>query len=166
MTRSLIAICLLLSVAAANAADAPFPADPARMAQAQSLVGKSCAKMFTGSGFEIPGYTVPKGTLPVILKDGVIRPMEKDGTRFAFLTTMGDDASSCRIADVVALPDAAHANAFLQCHERDALLEGFGMRLSGRKEIVGWWTIDHGRLTRMPDTAPGTVLCLEPETGD
>jgi hypothetical protein len=160
MRVSLFVRCALIALPlAAQAAPESAP-----LAQAQSLVGKSCAKMFTESGFAIPGYTVPKGALPVILKDGVIRPMEKGGARFAFLTTMGDDAATCRIADVVALPDARHADAFFQCHERDALVEGFGLRLSGHKEIVGWWTIANGKLKQMTDTKG--VICLEPETGD
>ena len=60
--------------------------------------------------------------------------------------------------------DAAHANAWFQCHARETLTEGFGLRLSGHKQIVGWWTADAGKLKRLPDD--GKVICQQPETGD
>ncbi|MGH6870201.1 MAG: hypothetical protein ACREHE_01735 [Rhizomicrobium sp.] len=149
----------------ASAMAADFPVDAAGLADAKALVGRACSHMFDDRGKDFPGYSTPRGFLTVTLgNDGWVFPMEKQGARFAFLIIgLGDQA--CRIADVAVLPDAKHANAWLQCHERDALVEGVGMRLSGRREIVGWWTAAHGKLTRMPAPKPGALICQEPETG-
>ena len=148
-------------VAASSVAPLSVKADP--LGDAQALVGKTCPKLFNAGGNAFPGYKVPKGFVTVTLGDGWVFPMEKGDARFAFLVT-GLGESGCKVDDVVALPDKAHANAWLQCHERDAMIEGFGMRLAGRKDIVGWWTIDHGKLKKMTETKG--VLCQEPETGD
>jgi hypothetical protein len=150
------------TLAAAVTISGAAQADP--LTDAKSLVGKSCTHMFGDRGKDFPGYTAPKGFLTVTLgNDGWIFPMDKQGARFAFLITgLGDQA--CKVSDVVALPDAKHADAWFQCHEREAMVEGFGMRLSGHKEIVGWWIVDHGKIKAMPDTKG--VICQQPETGD
>jgi hypothetical protein len=158
------ALALALSSSAFATDLAPFPTTQAQWADAHGLVGKSCTHMFSNRGQDFPGYATPKGFVTVTLgNDGWIFPMEKGGARFAFLITgLGDNA--CKTADVVALPDAAHANAWFQCHARETLTEGFGLRLSGHKDIVGWWTVDAGKLKRLPDD--GKVICQQPETGD
>ena len=163
--KTIIATALALALSSsAFAADlTPFPVTPALWADAHGLVGKTCPKLFNTGGNAFPGYTVPNGFVTVTLGDAWVFPMEKSGARFAFLITgLGD--KGCKVEDVVALPDAAHANAWFQCHARETLTEGFGLRLSGHKEIVGWWTVDAGKLKRLPDD--GKVICQQPETGD
>jgi uncharacterized protein YecT (DUF1311 family) len=140
----------------------PFPVDPARWLDARSLVGKSCANMLAG----LPGYATPKGFLNVLLNGDVVVPLEKGGARFAFLIA-GQASPSCKIADVVALPDAAHADAFLACSIADMDSTGFGMRLAGHKEVVGYWTVADGKLMRQPvGVLGGNMRCQEPESGE
>jgi uncharacterized protein YecT (DUF1311 family) len=143
----------------------PFPVDPARWADARSLVGKSCATML-GGGWKLPGYATPKGFLSVLLNGDVVVPLEKGGARFAFLIE-GQASQSCKTADVVALPDAAHADVFLACSIADMDSTGFGMRLSGHKEVVGYWTVANSKLMRQPvGVLGGNMHCQEPESGE
>jgi uncharacterized protein YecT (DUF1311 family) len=140
----------------------PFPVDPARLADARSLVGKSCTTVSGG----LPGYATPKGFLNVLLNGDVVLPMEKGGARFAFLIA-GQASQACKIIDVVALPDAAHADSFLACSIVDMDSYGFGMRLAGHKEVVGYWTVMDGRLMRQPiGVLGGNMHCQEPESGE
>ncbi|HXM00587.1 MAG TPA: hypothetical protein VN932_11700 [Rhizomicrobium sp.] len=144
----------------------PFPTDPARLADARSLIGKSCANMLGDGGWKLPGYATPKGFLSVLLNGDVVLPLEKGGARFAFLIE-GQASPSCKIADVVALPDAAHADAFLACSIADMDSYGFGMRLAGHKDVVGYWTVMDGRLMRQPiGVLGGNMHCQEPENGE
>jgi hypothetical protein len=146
----------------------PFPADPARLAEAKALVGKSCTKMFSDRASVFPGYATPKGFQNALVKGGFVTPLEKDGARFGFLILyQGEVIKSCSIADVVVLPDAAHANAFLQCDMGDPGTYGFGMRLAGHKEVVGYWTQENGKLMRQPiGVLGGKIVCHEMESGE
>jgi hypothetical protein len=122
--------------------------------------------MLGDGGLVFSGYTVPKGFLSVLLNGDAVAPMEKGGARFAFLIE-GQASPSCKIADVVALPDAAHANAFLACSIADMDSYGFGMRLAGHKDVVGYWTVMDGRLMRQPiGVLGGNMHCQEPESGE
>lgn len=158
------ALALTLSSSAFAADLTPFPVAPALLADAQALVGKTCPKLFNTGGNAFPGYTVPNGFVSMTIgANEWVFPMEKSGARFAFLITgLGEQA--CKVQDVVALPDAAHANAWFQCHARETMTEGFGLRLSGHKGVVGWWTSEVGKLKRLPDD--GKVICQQPESGD
>ncbi|HEY1630237.1 MAG TPA: hypothetical protein VGF56_02930 [Rhizomicrobium sp.] len=147
-------------VAAASIAPLPAAADPP--ADVRALIGKTCPNLFSDAGVAFPGFTVPRGFVTVTLADGWIFPMAKGRYRYAFLVTgLGD---VCKLHDVAELPDEKQANIWLQCHERDAMLEGFGMRNAKRSAIIAWWTIDRGKLKKMPDTKG--VICQQPETGD
>ncbi len=146
----------------------PFAADPARVAEAKALVGKSCTKMFSDRAAVFPGYTTPKGFQNALVQGGFVTPLEKGGARFGFLILYQDDVSkSCTIADVAVLPDAAHANAFLQCDMGDPDTYGFGMRLAGHKEVVGYWKEVSGKLERQPiGVLGGKITCHEMESGE
>jgi uncharacterized protein YecT (DUF1311 family) len=146
----------------------PFPADPARLAEAKALVGKSCTKMFSDRASVFPGYATPTGFQNALVKGGFVTPLEKGGARFGFLILyQGEVTQSCAIADVVVLPDAAHANAFLQCDMGDPGTYGFGMRLVGHKQVVGYWTEENGKLMRQPiGVLGGKIVCHEMESGE
>jgi len=153
---------------AASADTKPFPVDPARWAEAKALVGTSCTKMFDDRAKVFPDYATPKGFANIVVTPGFVTPLEKGGARFAFLIIYKDEVSkSCTIADVVALPDAKHANAFLQCDTQGPDSYGFGMRLAGHSAVVGYWTLDAatGKLVRR-SAAGAKILCHEPESGD
>lgn len=147
----------------------PFPAPPALLAEAQSYIGKSCNGIWSSRPGWMPGFTAPKGFQTVTAMSGMVFVSEKQGTRVAFLTKTG--GQSCTFADVVVLPSAAQANAFLQCSYGDPpnMSSGIGMRKAGAKKLVGYWEIGDGKLMRQPLGVLGvedTVRCQEPETGD
>ena len=148
-----------------------FPAPPALLAEAQAYIGKSCNGIWSGKPGFMPGFDTPKGFLPVIAMSGMVFVREKQGTRFAFLAKTGEQ--SCRFADVVVLPSAAQANAFLQCSYGDPpdISSGIGMRKAGVKKPVAYWEIDgtNGKLLRQPLGVLGvedTVRCQQPESGE
>ena len=131
------------------------------MAAAQAFVGKRCDALLAPAS----GFAPPKGALPVIDPYGVIRPLEFKGARFAFL--FQGDGAACKVMDVVALPDAAHANAFLQCATFEPTLSGFGMRYAGKKPVVGFWIVAGDKLMRQPASKFGRdIRCQEPEGGE
>jgi len=147
----------------------PFSSPPALLAEAQAYIGKSCNGIWSSRPGWMPGFTAPKGFQTVTAMSGMVFVSEKQGTRFAFLTRTGDQ--SCTFADVVVLPSAAQANAFLQCSYGDPpnISSGIGMRKAGVKKLVAYWEIGGGKLTRQPLGVLGvedSVRCQEPETGD
>ena len=151
----------------------PFPAPAAVLARARARIGTSCApKPGVGPGGDIPGFSRPRGFLPVIFNGGSVEPVQQDRVRFAFmLATPGPDLSRCRVADVVVLPPPKPREAFLQCRIDAADSYGFGMRQEGRSAVVAYWSIDRDQkvLRREPVGVlggPGAVRCQEPETGD
>ena len=149
----------------------PFPAPPALLAEAMSYIGKSCGGVWGSQSGFMPGFSTPKGFMPVTVSSGTVYGREKQGTRFAFLAKIGE--GSCRFEDVAILPSAAQANAFLQCSFGDPpnISSGIGLRKAGVKKLVGYWEIDgeRGKLVRQPLGVLGvenSVRCQEPESGD
>jgi uncharacterized protein len=147
----------------------PFPADAALWNEVVSVVGTSCAGDYDR---QLTGFGPQKGFLPVNIRNGTVIVRVKNGTRFAFLLrTEHDDQATCRFADVVTLPPPAQANAFLFCAIADQQSYGFGMRLAGRKKVVGYWQVDaeNGKMIRTPLGVLGaedSIRCSEPETGE
>ena len=149
----------------------PFPAPAALLSEALSYIGKSCNGIWSSQPGFMPGFSAPKGFMPVTTSSGTVYAIEKLGTRFAFLAKVGE--GSCRFEDVAVLPSAAQANAFLQCSFGDPpnISSGIGLRKAGVKKLVGYWEIDgeRGKLVRQPLGVLGVengVRCQEPETGD
>ncbi|HTA65283.1 MAG TPA: hypothetical protein VK753_07255 [Xanthomonadaceae bacterium] len=158
---------------AAYAQTRPFPVDPSTLAHVRGFIGQSCDILMKPSPDLWSGFSPIKGFMPVIAAGASVRPMMRDQSRFAFLTTDTDDGG-CRISDVVVLPDPGTANAFLQCDSPipdDAARTGVGMRLVGDRKVVAYWAIDteHHVLERLPLGVLGvenSMHCREPETGE
>ena len=149
----------------------PFPAPAPLLAEARSAIGKHCEGYWGNKPGFLPGFSAPKGFLPVTSPSGMVFVREKQGTRFAFLAKIGEGL--CVFEDVAVMPPATQANAFLQCSYGDPpnMSSGIGMRKAGVKALVGYWEIDdaHGKLIRQPLGVLGveaSVRCQEPETGD
>ncbi|HEV2672949.1 MAG TPA: hypothetical protein VGV37_00310 [Aliidongia sp.] len=146
----------------------PFPTPSASLEIARAWIGKPCGR---APATPFPDFTRIKGYLPVVTPGAIVAPFETDGTRFAFLLLAGNDPNTCRVADVVALPDADAGMSFLQCTlggEGDD--HGFGVRRDGHPNTAAYWTIDirNGRLMRRPlGVLSGfKLVCREPETGE
>jgi len=149
----------------------PFPAPAAAMAQAQALVGKPCAYRENVAGPIVPGFEGASRFLPVTLAGGVIVVREKDGARFAFLTFSPPGQSGCEIRDVVALPQSASGDRFLQCSSLDPQLSGFGVRNATTHALDAFWSVDGEthKINRVPMGVLGiakAVKCQQPETGE
>jgi uncharacterized protein YecT (DUF1311 family) len=149
----------------------PFPVPAALMAQARDLVGKACSYQPNLVGPVIPGFAAAPRFLPVILAGGVTVVRAKDGVRFAFLTYSQPGGSDCEIRDVVALPESAVGDRFLQCSVSDPALSGFGIRNTKTSALDAFWSVDPE--TRKIDRVAMGVLgieravkCRQPETGE
>ena len=152
----------------------PFPAPPAVLAQARARIGVSCAPR-PGANEPpgaFPGFTRPRGFLPINFNGGYVQPLQHGGVRFAFLLMApGPDLSHCRVADVVVLPPPRPREAFRQGRIDAVDSYGFGMRQDGKSAVVAYWSIDAGRKTLRREPVgvlggPTQVRCQEPETGD
>jgi uncharacterized protein len=148
----------------------PFPADPAIWSEARSFVGQSCSVNSRDIHIARPGFSTPKGFLVIVGPGGFfVEPLEKNGTRFVFLVQVADASGACTIRDVAALPAPDKANAWLQCSIEDIGM-GPGMRLAGKSDVVGFWTVDAEKtaLQRQPVNVlgQGTIRCTQPESGE
>jgi len=155
---------------AAYADTRPFPVDPAAWSQVRSFVGQSCSPDPHDLHIARAGFSTPKGFLLIVGPSGFfVEPLEKNGARFAFLVQVADGSGACTIRDVAALPAPDKANTYLQCHIDDVGV-GPGMRLTGKGDVVAFWTIDVDKraLQRQPVDVLGqqTIHCQQPESGD
>jgi uncharacterized protein len=159
---------------AAYAETRPFPAAASTYAAAKSLVGASC------NSRDLPnsaGFTATADYRPILLgPDWEVLPRMKDGTWFAFLFDLRK-ADDCRITDVVTLPGPNLADAWLSCTvpaddgSSTPQSIGAGMRLGGKKELVGYWDVAEGQAKLMREPIDlldwsSTMVCRQPETGD
>jgi len=148
----------------------PFPAPPALLKQAQSLIGKACSYQPNVVGAVIPGFSKAPRFLDVIFAAGVATVREKEGTRFAFLIASSPD-NTCHILDVVTLPGTAIGDRFLQCSNLDPALNGFGVRNAKTHGLDGFWAInpDTHKIDRVPMGVLGiekSIRCQQPEHGE
>lgn len=137
--------------------------------EARGFIGKPCAPNFPPEN--VPGFEPIPGFLPITVLDGYVQARSKEGRRFAFLLVAhADDASDCHIADVIDLPSAKEANAFLWCDGPDVRGPGVGMRLAGKPRIVDYWYIDAASSRLVPidlgDKARRSTRCQMPESGE
>lgn len=153
----------------------PFPIPESLWAEARGLIGKPCDGVRDDRAPASGGFRPIPGFLPIVVNGGVVYPRAKGPSKFAFLATTQDTPSfACRIEDVVVLPGPSLADAFLECDMNQpgyTSFPGIGMRLGGRRKLVGYWTIDvrSKRLIREPISvlaAESSVRCHEPETGE
>lgn len=154
--------------AAVSGNSAQFTAPDALVTETRSYVGKSCADIWGDKPGFMPGYKQPNADFRnITTNSGMIFVREKQGARFAFLAAIPSDGK-CEIKDVVTLPSAAQANAWLQCNtgEPPAMHFGFGMRKAGVKKLVGYWELDEraGKILRV--TPATDTKCQEPEFAD
>lgn len=149
----------------------PFPAPAKLMQEAQSLMGKACSYQADVAGPVIPGFSRAARFLPVISSGGVTVVDEKGGWRFAFLTLSVPGSSVCEIRDVVALPQSAVGDRFLQCSVNDPALAGFGVRNQETHALDGFWAInpETHKIERVAMGVLGiqkSVKCQQPESGE
>lgn len=138
--------------------------------QVRAFIGRPCAPHLPPEN--LPGFKPIPGFRPVIVRDGFVHARSKDGRRFAFLLIAhdADEEKTCRIADVVSLPSAKEANAFLRCDVPDVPGPGVGLRLVGKREIVDYWYIDvvtaRLKAISLDGTAQKSTRCQVPEYGE
>ena len=144
----------------------PFPVSAELWTAAQGLIGRTCVRAMADPGKAFPGFESIKTWLPVLSKGRFVLPLQRGGTRFAFLLEE-PDAGHCRIADVVTLPAPRPREAFLQCSLPAAEAYGFGIRQDGKIKPAGFWSMEPAKLVREPlDVLGGKVICHQPETGE
>ncbi len=149
----------------------PFPAPAELMREAQLLIGKTCLYQANVAGPVVPGFGRAARFLPVISSGGVTVVGEKGGWRFAFLTFSIAGSSGCEIRDVVALPQSAVGDRFLQCSANEPAMTGFGVRNPGTHGLDGFWSVDPDghKLQRIAMGVLGiekSVKCQQPESGE
>lgn len=147
----------------------PFVAPASVWSDAQSRIGRPCARVFAdGSPFD--GYSTAKGAGPVTLNGAYVVVRERAGASLAFLLAVpGNDLSKCRVADAVALPAGA---TLLSCTVPDPqsatpLSAGVGVRAKGK--MRAYWSVEAGKLEREPLSVLGwkdKLRCREPETAE
>ena len=119
----------------------PFSVDPSTLAHMRGHIGQSCDLLSAPQSDAWTGFLPIKGFAQVVTRGGTVRPMMRDQTRFAFLTTGSGDG--CRISDVVVLPDPGTANVFEQCDASGSgSPDGIAMRQLGEKKLIAYWAID------------------------
>ena len=172
----LIGFALAVSTPIADAASSavsadtrPFAVAPAAAAAAKALIGTSCAAAFHSDGPSVRGFAKPAGFIPIGVRDGYIVGGQRAGARFAFLLSVPNgDIARCRIADVVALPTRAQADAFFSCHSDDGSTTGVGMRRVHPSDLVAYWSVERSRFVRQPVHVIGvdSFTCHQPESGE
>jgi hypothetical protein len=162
-------VALAFAAAVTTSGDlAPFSAPDALTKETRSFVGKSCAGIWGDKPGFMTGYKQPNADFRnIATQHGMIFAREKQGSRFAFLAAIPGDGK-CDIKDVVTLPPASKANAWLQCDSGNPpdMHFGFGMRKAGIKKLVGYWEFDEaaGKILRAKPAAD--TMCQEPEFAD
>jgi uncharacterized protein YecT (DUF1311 family) len=143
----------------------PFNVSDASLAAARALIGRSCS-----TTDDVPGFESIRGFLPVIFDGYTVLARRRQNDRMAFLLRL-DAPTTCVVSDVVALPSASAANAFLSCGGSDVPSPGIGVRFAERRSLVAYWSVDTtaGKLQRQPLGVLGadeSIRCREPETGE
>ncbi|HEY2345621.1 MAG TPA: hypothetical protein VGH80_07030 [Xanthomonadaceae bacterium] len=143
----------------------PFPVDPSTMAHMRGYVGQSCDLLTAPQSDAWTGFSPIKGFSAVVAQGGTVRPMMRDQSRFAFLTTASE--GGCRISDVVVLPDPGTANVFEQCEASGSgSPDSIAMRQIGERKLVAYWTVDtlkHVLVRRRPPESREKLHCREPD---
>ena len=87
---AVVAFAAMAAGAAAHDETKPFPAPAPLLAEVQSAIGKHCEGYWGNKPGFLPGFSAPKGFLPVTSPSGMVFVREKQGTRFAFLAKIGE----------------------------------------------------------------------------
>jgi uncharacterized protein len=72
---------------AAYAETRPFAVDPSTLSHVRGFIGQPCAVLTKPSADMWSGFSPIKGFMPVITSGATVRPVMRDQSRFAFLTT-------------------------------------------------------------------------------